>query len=629
MMRLKKLTILESEVKFSIYPNGSRAFNEELMVDLDHGSIFGIPEDQDRHDVPLLAYDTNADIFQKIQIRDNSEYEFAIEMPITSREFLAACEANPLYPFSNNSLNNTVKFNGPDSCAELQGGRYRVTGRFNFENNAGTSYLDLEIEAGIKLGIPIEVLTQKLDYYEEFQQLLHQISEYSADLLIRFDNATETAFGVSPDTESSPMAELMAFRRLFRNGRLTNYIREIINNPSSKTLSIIAKEDAAFSTNPDWATLAQSAIDYEFTRGGVLQDNFNGYTPLTIPDRRIKTSFDTKDNRFVKSSLMLLRERLEHLKRRIPKKYEASKTAMQCWGEELDSLLFNPFWREVGISEEFPNSMIMINRKGYREYVMFYLAFGLSLKLDSESTLLSVGGDIKPAFHLYEMWCYLMVHDVLCDLTDSTGSPELSFTNRDKKFMKDLISKNDKPIEFSYELDGQNIDLTLYYNKDFNLIDDKATQWADSYSGVFNPDISISISLNENVHWLHFDAKYRLDLPKWKAELSGKDIVASFKREDIHKMHTYRDAVLGTRGSYVLYPGSEKNRELYVRNPNKAYRDTNLMPSVGAFPLKPTESDVQKEQLKCIRMHIQNCIQGLIDNDFLYQEEYGLAPNIK
>lgn len=623
MIRVRKLIYSDAGVILSLYPNGVRSFNDALMIDLDGQTVRGIPEDQSIGGVPLLAYDNDADIFQKIQLRDNTEYEFSIEIPLSKKEFLAACEANQLFPFANNNLKNIIKFNGPDSCAELQGGRYRVTGRFNFENSAGTAYLDIKVEQDYSISIPVEVLTQKLDYYEEFKQLLHQISEYSASLLIRFDNATETAFGVTSESEISPMAELMAFRRLFRNGRLVNYVREIINNPSSKISSIITKEHAAFATNPDWSTLAQSAIDYDFMSGGILRDSFSGHTPLTLPERRVKTSYDTKDNRFVKSSLKLLRERLEYLKQRMPNKYEASINAMNKWCDQLDSMLFHPFWRDIGISQDFPNSMVMVNRKGYREFMMFYLAFGLSIKLESENTLLSSGGDIKPVFHLYEMWCYLMLHSLLSKLTDSSGEPKLSFMNRDKSFMKDLISKNDKPITFVYSENDKQVKLKLFYNKDFTQLDDKSTQWADSYSGVFNPDISISMEMNGKVHWLHFDAKYRLDLTKWKSELSGSDVASSFKREDIHKMHTYRDALLGTRGSYVLYPGREKICELYIRNPDKSYRDQNLMPSVGAFPLKPTETEAQDEQMDCVREHIKSCIHALINSDFVYSEETG------
>ena len=179
MMRVRKLTIADSGILFSLYPNGVRAFNDALMIDLEGNSVRGIPDDKEFRGVPLLVYDSDADIFQKIQLRDNTEYEFAIELPLSAGEFLEGCEANPIFPFSNAGLKNTVKFNGPDSCTELQGGRYRITGRFNFENSAGTAYLDIEVEQGTSISIPVEVLTQKLDYYEEFQQLLHQISEYS------------------------------------------------------------------------------------------------------------------------------------------------------------------------------------------------------------------------------------------------------------------------------------------------------------------------------------------------------------------------------------------------------------------------------------------------------------------
>ncbi len=39
----------------------------------------------------------------------------------------------------------------------------------------------------------------------------------------------------------------------------------------------------------------------------------------------------------------------------------------------------------------------------------------------------------------------------------------------------------------------------------------------------------------------------------WEIKLTR----GAFKSEDIHKMHTYRDAIRACRGAYVLYPGSE------------------------------------------------------------------------
>jgi len=73
-------------------------------------------------------------------------------------------------------------------------------------------------------------------------------------------------------------------------------------------------------------------------------------------------------------------------------------------------------------------------------------------------------------------------------------------------------------------------------------------------------------------HRLHFDAKYRLE-PADVVQLlhdGGEDAMADadddevgyeqeisrlHRREDLFKMHTYRDGILSTRGAYILFPG--------------------------------------------------------------------------
>ena len=88
--------------------------------------------------------------------------------------------------------------------------------------------------------------------------------------------------------------------------------------------------------------------------------------------------------------------------------------------------------------------------------------------------------------------------------------------------------------------------------------------------------------------WIHFDAKYKVerirqdlepDLDSAEEEKSAADHEASetvkaTKREDLLKMHAYRDAIRRTAGAYVLYPGDE---DLQVRE----YHE--LLPGLGAF----------------------------------------------
>ena len=73
--------------------------------------------------------------------------------------------------------------------------------------------------------------------------------------------------------------------------------------------------------------------------------------------------------------------------------------------------------------------------------------------------------------------------------------------------------------------------------------------------------------LNWEEFIIHFDAKYKLNI--------NDD---SFKNVDIVKMHAYKDAIDGTLGAYVLYPGSVDR--IYDEHDGG-------IESVGAFGLVP------------------------------------------
>ncbi|MDI3484023.1 MAG: hypothetical protein PWQ74_610 [Methanobacteriaceae archaeon] len=54
-------------------------------------------------------------------------------------------------------------------------------------------------------------------------------------------------------------------------------------------------------------------------------------------------------------------------------------------------------------------------------------------------------------------------------------------------------------------------------------------------------------------------------------------------------MHSYKDAILHSVGAYILYPG---DREIIF--PEGPFD----VPSVGAFPLNPGESENEEKRLK-------------------------------
>lgn len=72
-------------------------------------------------------------------------------------------------------------------------------------------------------------------------------------------------------------------------------------------------------------------------------------------------------------------------------------------------------------------------------------------------------------------------------------------------------------------------------------------------------------------------------------------------------MHTYKDSILQTEGSYVLYPGSKTKR----------FRESELIiPSVGAFSLTPGNDDVEEDNLA---IFIKEVLKTLLFN-------HGLMP---
>ncbi len=98
------------------------------------------------------------------------------------------------------------------------------------------------------------------------------------------------------------------------------------------------------------------------------------------------------------------------------------------------------------------------------------------------------------------------------------------------------------------------------------------------------------VSAQELEVWLHFDAKYRVDnlLAQLTSapdadELQEESTTSrGAKRDDLLKMHAYRDAISRTAGAYVLYPGSE------IVNIRRHPGFKELLPGLGAFPLRPS-----------------------------------------
>ena len=126
------------------------------------------------------------------------------------------------------------------------------------------------------------------------------------------------------------------------------------------------------------------------------------------------------------------------------------------------------------------------------------------------------------------------------------------------------------------------------------------------------------------MHWVHFDAKYRVTFTTARTKTGDLMTVRTFQSEDVDRMHMYRDAILGTRGCYVLYPGNTNEEAIFVRNPKAEYREQRPGPSVGAFPLCPSNDANQEEQRTRLEKHFDRLIQAM-EASRGYTEEEGFT----
>ncbi len=206
-------------------------------------------------------------------------------------------------------------------------------------------------------------------------------------------------------------------------------------------------------------------------------------------------------------------------------------------------------------------------------------------------------------------------------------------------------------VSFLYKANGaRRLQACLFYNRRFKRPSRALSTWDGSYTAFFDPDYSVLVSVSEGEmtrrHWLHFDAKYRLEMADVETLFSADDDPVSMpdedadataydreisrihKRDDLFKMHTYRDGILGSRGAYILFPGdgdelrlSGKHQNFFVRHPTAfAGSPAYTFPSVGAFDLCPGRDPTQ---VAIIRDFLRGVFDTLLAKE-PYQEESGL-----
>jgi hypothetical protein len=249
--------------------------------------------------------------------------------------------------------------------------------------------------------------------------------------------------------------------------------------------------------------------------------------------------------------------------------------------QQLDELLGEPLFREVGRLSIMPgDNQVLRRREGYRQIAgaAAVVDGSLGLHVDLEDPFLVSRKSIAT---LYEYWTFVRLAEAVAR---ACGSPDLVrdlFKPSPTGMSLILKAGATSRLKFETTIGRQPVLADLFFNKEFRE--------GSSWTRPMRPDASLVLRRpHDREVWLHFDAKYKVD---WHSpfdtgdpeEEEAAERVGTSKRTDLLKMHAYRDAIRGSAGSYVLFPGSQVA--------GFSLNDAEFLPGLGALPLRPDNAD--------------------------------------
>jgi len=593
--------------------------------------------------IPPMCWRDAGELFEKFQLREDTDYFVDVATPSPIQEAIHLSQENPTWPFEPRLANAFTR--EPARRWRQEGGKTVVTGQIRLRSHAGVLNLSPVFGGEVRA----EVACRKLRYFEEFKRLLDELAEKATELLLSYDSPVSLNFQTTDDLAKNESALHFLMRHVMAKERLPMSIEEIVERPHVRLVERVEPTpiDEIQEADPE---LVADGLDYtELSPSGPLARLFRGFTPTSLPHRESYESLDTPENRYAKAFLehcSLVSRRLEGALAAQGRR--ASAREARAWGVSLDEALQHGMWRDVGALTQIPaNSQTLLRKRGYKDLLRYDLSLRMALELAwKEGAQLSDGlsGDIRPVNQIYEYWCFFCLREILLSLCVEIGGG--NFLTVSKDGLKVQLAKGARS-ECRFEFtggSGAKVRVSLFFNRRFRRPKSPQPAWEGSYTASFDPDFSIRLSkaaADLPSHWLHFDAKYRLErqqsetlfeeAPDGEQDAGVADYEAEVARvhklEDLFKMHTYRDGILGTRGAYVLFPGdgvggvvSAPKPNLFVRNP-AAFGGTgsHRIPSVGTFDLAPGGGAEQKQAIASLLASVLEAVAGTPT----YQEEYG------
>jgi predicted component of viral defense system (DUF524 family) len=475
----------------------------------------------------------------------------------------------------------------------------------------------------------VEVRTDKLDYHDQYRQMLDDIAEETTALVMHFAGPTAVRLKVERTDADSLHQQFAILRRILQSRDLDDAVHRVLGQPARRWIT----ESAIRS--PDRLQRVDSAVLRQLASGRKRQpipdihplrevfDRF-GHSGATLPasiivDRDLET-VDIPENRFVRFALEDwddFIEAVEERSRALPPslgKRVARETAQLR--ETVGGWLANDFFREVSRADRLPlESPLLQRRGGYREILESWLEFQFATSLTWDGGREAFAAGQRNVAALYEFWVFFKLLAIVDEIFELDVPAHRTLVERTANGF-DLRLKSGKELSFRGKHRGADRELKVRfsYNRTYPGAEPDLPSYPSpgAWTRPMRPDFTISMwpiefseveaERQELMVHVHFDAKYRVE--DWTGlfgmnsdQVLDEERVAAQsggapKRADLLKMHAYRDAIRRTEGAYVIYPGrhGQENVSWFAFN--------DVLPGLGAFALRPGAEAIGLENLQ-------------------------------
>lgn len=461
--------------------------------------------------------------------------------------------------------------------------------------------------------LKLEVQSVKTTYREDYRQMLEEITEKCNDLLLQHSSPVSQYFETDFNADATTLYQRFAFiKSIIDSVEFSDSVHKILSSPVTRWKESETIKDVRSIRRINNTTLRQ--ITTSPNRIELPAEHQLKSTIASLPTKlrvNFKTeTVDTPENRFVKHALISFQSFCNDFKTKLKNSSRINLEA-GLLVDKLEQYLNHSVFKEIAAPTTLPlNSPILQRKEGYREILRAWLLFDFAAKMVWHGGDDVYSGNKKDVAVLYEYWLFFKLIDIIKEVfkIEPKSIQNLIKETKDGLGLQ-LRQGNYFPMQGVFESSTRSLNVEFGYNRPFSGKKDYPN--SGSWTKSMRPDYTLSIwpfgisqheaEKEELIVHIHFDAKYKVDkiseifgniqkveqsedeLQKELTIEKEEQVNGNFKRVDLLKMHSYKDAIRRTGGAYILYPGDENEK------PYTKFGYHEIIPGLGAFAIRPSK----------------------------------------